>query len=297
MGKNKICCFGEILWDLLPEGKKLGGAPFNVACSLKSLGADVEFISRIGQDSLADEILIEVASKGISTDSIQIDPIHPTGKVEVSLDAKGVAAYRIETDVAWDFIESNEKLLKLVRHSKAFIFGSLVARGASFDALKTFFELASFNVFDLNLRPPFYSDSLLIELMGHAQMLKFNDEELYLVAEMLNSPFHSMDQHIEFIAKETQTEIICVTQGMFGAVLYHKKQWIYNSGFKVKVFDTVGAGDAFLGTLIYGLIANDTPLNSLNRACAMGALVAGSAGANPNISENELMQFMGGYNI
>ena len=103
MGKNKICCFGEILWDLFPEGKKLGGAPFNVACSLKSLGADVEFISRIGQDSLADEILIEVTSKGISTDSIQIDPIHPTGKVEVSLDANGEAAYRIETDVAWDY--------------------------------------------------------------------------------------------------------------------------------------------------------------------------------------------------
>lgn len=293
MGKNKICCFGEILWDLFPEGKKLGGAPFNVASSLKGLGADVEFISRIGQDNLGDEILMQIANQGISTDYIQIDPIHPTGKVEVSLDAKGAAAYTIEEDAAWDFIESNEKSLKLVQNSKAFVFGSLIARGASFNALKIFLKHASFSVFDLNLRPPFYSDLLLIELMEHAQMLKFNDEELYHVAEILNSPYHSMDQHIEFIAKQTQAEIICVTKGMFGAVLYYKKQWIYNSGFKVKVVDTVGAGDSFLGTLIHGLIANDTPVNSLNRACAMGALVAGSAGANPNISEKELMQFMG----
>lgn len=296
MESNKICCFGEIVWDLFKEGKKLGGAPFNVASSLEGLGVDIEFISRIGKDSLGEEILIQIENQGISTDYIQIDPINPTGKVEVNLDLKGSAKYKIETDSAWDFIETNQQSLKLIQNSKAFIFGSLIARGNSYKALKDFLAVSNFNIFDVNLRHPYYIDSILIELMGHANMLKFNDEELYLIADILNSPFHSMDQHIEFIAHETQTATVCVTKGMFGAVLYHNKEWIYNSGFKVKVIDTVGAGDSFLGTLIHGLTINQNPQNSLNRACAMGALVAGLAGANPSISENELLQFMGVHN-
>jgi fructokinase len=297
MDENRICCFGEILWDLFPKGKKLGGAPFNVTTSLKRLGENVEFISRIGEDSLGDEILNQITNRGISTDFIQTDQSHPTGKVKVSLDSKGVAEYSIETNSAWDFIETNQNTLDMVSNSKAFVFGSLIARGASYHALKEFLKIASFSIFDLNLRPPYYSDHLLIELMGKAQMLKFNDEELYLIADLMNSPFHSMDQHIEFIAKETQTDVICVTKGMFGAVLYHKKKWFYNSGFKVKVSDTVGAGDSFLGTLIHGLVSNDGLQYSLDRACAMGALVAGSVGANPTISTDELSKFMGSTNL
>ena len=257
------------------------------------MGASVEFISRIGKDNLGDEILIQIANRGISTDTIQIDPSRSTGKVRVRLDAKGIAQYSIETDAAWDFIETNQETITMVKDSKAFVFGSLIARGASYRALNEFLEVADFSVFDLNLRSPHYKESVLIELMRKAQMLKFNDEELYLIAELLNSPYHSMDQHIEFIAKETQTEIVCVTKGMFGAVLYHKNKWVYNSGYKIDVIDTVGAGDSFLGTLIYGLVSNDTLENSLDRACAMGTLVAGSAGANPSISTTQLVEFMG----
>ena len=297
MCAKKVCCFGEILWDIFPEYKKLGGAPFNVATTLKGLGLEVEFISRIGKDILGDEILHKVENFQIKTDFIQIDPLHPTGKVNVSINAEGIAKYNFQTDSAWDFIESNEKSLTLVNHSKAFIFGSLVARGYSYTALKQFLNVADFSVFDLNLRAPHYNNSLLIELMSKSHMLKFNDQELYLIANLLNSPFNSMDQHIKFIAKETDTEIICVTMGMFGAVLYHRNDFVYNSGFKIKLVDSVGAGDSFLGTLIYGLLSDDTLQNSLDRACAMGALVCGSAGANPIISKKELMDFMGVQNF
>ena len=297
MYAKKVCCFGEILWDIFPECKKLGGAPFNVATTLKGLGSDVEFISRIGKDSLGDEILHKVDNYQIKTDFIQMDPKHPTGKVNVSLDDNGIPKYHFQTDSAWDFIEANEKSLTLVNYSKAFIFGSLVARGDSFNTLRQFLKVANFSVFDLNLRAPYYNNNLLIELMSKSHMLKFNDHELYLIADLLNSPFNSMDQHIKFIAKETKTEIICVTRGMFGAVLYHRNIFVYNSGFKIKVVDSVGAGDSFLGTLIYGLLSNDTLQNSLDRACAMGALVCGSAGANPNISKNKLMDFMGTQNF
>ena len=240
------------------------------------MGSDVAFISRVGKDSLGTEILDSVSHCNIPVDYIQIDPVHPTGKVQLILDSKGSAQYDIEIDAAWDFIQLDKENQALVKSSKAFVFGSLVARGSSYRALQTFLEISNFSVFDLNLRPPFYENSLLIELMQQSDMLKFNDEELYKVADLLDSPFNSMDQHIHHIAKQTNTKIICVTKVMFCAVLYFEGDWYYNSGFKIEVVDTVGAGDSFLGTLIHGIVNENDLQNTLNRACAMGALVAGS---------------------
>jgi len=293
MNSKVICCFGEILWDLFPEGKKLGGAPFNVASSLKDLGAEVYFISSVGKDTLGDEILSHLQLRKIPEDYIQVDSVHPTGKVMVSLDENGSAQYKIENGAAWDFIKTTTAALELIGKSDAFVFGSLIARGFSRQTLSEFLKVSKYNVFDLNLRPPFYDDKLLIDLMSKSQLLKFNDEELYLVAKILNSPFHSMDQHVEFIADATGASCICVTKGMFGAVLYQNGEWFYNSGYKIKVKDTVGAGDSFLATLIYGIVNNNELQTTLNRACAMGALVAASPGANPNILESELNRFMG----
>ena len=128
--------------------------------------------------------------------------------------------------------------------------------------------------------------------MESAHFLKFNDEEIYQIAKMLNSPYHSMDQHIAYIAQKTKTEMICVTKGMFGAVLYYQGEWYSNSGFQIQVKDTVGAGDSFLATLIFGIVHGHNIQSSLDRACAMGALVAGSDGANPSISDKELFDFM-----
>ena len=292
MNPKTIVCFGEILWDLFPEGKRLGGAPFNVANSLRNLGVEVQFISSIGNDSLGEEILAEVRIQGMSTDYIQRDPNHKTGTVHVNLDDKGSAQYKISKDAAWDFILAHPTTIELVANSSAFVFGSLIARGFSFKALNRFLDVAQFRVFDLNLRPPFYSQGLLNDLMQKAELLKFNDEELYQIAAALDSPFHTMDQHIEFIAKQTQTEIICVTKGKYGAVLYYKGDWFYNSGYKIEVQDTVGAGDSFLAILTYGLIEKKSIQDTLNRACAMGALVAGSTGANPKISESDLIAFI-----
>lgn len=296
MTSNTIVCFGEVLWDLFPEGKKVGGAPFNVASSLKSLGAEVRFISRVGNDTLGEELLAAVHAQGIVTDQIQRDSKHKTGVVHVILDSKGSAHYEIEEDAAWDFIVAQPETIALVANSPAFIFGSLIARGFSLEALNTFLGVAQFRVFDLNLRPPFYSLSLLKDLMQQSEMLKFNDEELYELAAALDSPFHALDQHIEFIAKQTQTEIICVTKGKFGAVLYHYGEWFYNSGYQIEVRDTVGAGDSFLATLVQCLLEKRPRKNALDRACAMGALVAGSSGANPKISERDLITFMGNSN-
>ena len=163
MKSNKIICFGEILWDIFEDGKKLGGAPFNVTNSLKDLGADVEFISRIGKDFLGNEILKELKSRGVSTIFLQEDPIYPTGKVTVSIDSDGSAKYEIDNDSAWDYIEKEAKTVKMVSDASAFVFGSLIARAKSFEALNSFLKVSKFSIFDINLRPPFYNQTLLMK--------------------------------------------------------------------------------------------------------------------------------------
>ena len=292
MSAKNIICFGEILWDLFPTGKMLGGAPFNVANTLFTLGGKVSFISRVGQDELGNAILTQVENQGLSSAFIQQDHLHETGKVFVTLDEGGSAQYKIAEDAAWDFIEANAVAIKTVRDAEAFVFGSLAARAASKTALQSFLKVSKFSVFDLNLRPPFYDMETLNELMQAADMLKFNDDELYDIATQMGSPFNSLNQHMEFIAKKTKTQIICVTLGMHGAVLLHFGTWYFNSGYKIKVIDTVGAGDSFLATLVLGLVEGDDIHSTLNNACGMGALVAASQGANPTITKSDLNIFV-----
>ena len=292
MDVDKIVCFGEILWDIFLTKKKLGGAPYNVANSLKSLGADVDLITRIGDDQLGKEILNKLKLNNFKSHLIQIDKNHETGNVKVNLDNDGVAQYEISQKVAWDFIEILNRDIEIVRQSKSLIFGSLAARGSSYITLKKYLSVSKFCVFDLNLRAPFYNFSTINELMKYSDMLKFNDEELYKIAKALNSPFNSIDQHIVFISQKTNTKIICVTKGKFGAVLFYNGKWFYNSGYEIKVKDTVGAGDSFLAVLVLGIIKNHSLQKTLDKACAMGALVAGSIGANPNITEENLSIFM-----
>ena len=292
MNSNKIICFGEILWDIFPAGKILGGAPFNVAASILALGGNVQLISRVGKDSLGNEIIEDIKAKGLSVKFIQSDNFHSTGRVLVALDENGIAKYEIAQDAAWDFIEPTPTIINAVSEANAFIFGSLVSRSASKETLDTLLNLSKFSVFDLNLRPPFYTLETLTQLMIKTNMLKFNDDELYEIANALGSPYHSLDQHIVYLVAKTNTPIICVTKGMHGAVLYHHGDWFYNSGYRVEVKDTIGAGDSFLATLVLGLLQDNSLQSTLNDACGMGALVASSNGANPSITIEELATFV-----
>ena len=292
MSSNKIICFGEILWDIFPGGKMLGGAPFNVAASIRGLGGNVQFISRVGNDSLGYEITEKMKAQGLSIKFIQSDNFHATGKVLVSLDKDGIAKYEIASDAAWDLIEPSSTIVNVVSEANAFIFGSLVSRSASKETLDTLLNYSKFSVFDLNLRPPFYTLETITQLMIKTNMLKFNDDELYEIANALGSPYHSLDQHIAYLVAKTNTPIICVTKGMHGAVLYHDGDWFYNSGYRIEVKDTVGAGDSFLATLVLGLLQGNSIQSTLNDACGMGALVASSKGANPSITLQELATFV-----
>jgi len=151
---------------------------------------------------------------------------------------------------------------------------------------------AKFRVLDFNLRPPHYSKELLMSLIGHAEFIKFNDDELFEIAALLGSKYNSLEQNLHFIAGKSNATSICVTKGRHGAVFLHNKKLYYNSGYKVQVKDTVGAGDSFLATLIAKLLHGKEPQQALDQACAMGALVAGQEGANPVITGEMLQSFI-----
>lgn len=290
---SKITCFGEVLWDVFPTHRKIGGAPLNVAIRLASFGNEVKIISAVGDDNNGRELLDFVKDNNVETDLIQIIKDFKTGEVKVMLNEKGSASYEIMFPRAWDKIDLEGDDINCVKSSNAFIFGSLVARDEF--SKNTLFELlkySKYSVFDVNLRQPYYTKELLETLMNKADFIKFNDDELFEISSFLGSKYNSLEQNIHFISKTTNTKHICVTKGRHGAVLLYDNKLYYNSGYQIKVVDTVGAGDSFLATLISKLLNKNNPQEAIDFACAVGALVAQSEGANPKIDKKIIANFM-----
>ncbi|MUU77063.1 carbohydrate kinase family protein [Winogradskyella endarachnes] len=286
---KNIVCFGEVLWDVFPTHKTIGGAPLNVALRLNSLENNVSIISRIGKDDNGKNTALHIIDHGINTTNLQIDDFLKTGEVIVTLDETGSATYNIEHPTAWDNIQLTESAKNETEISDAFIYGSLSARDANSKAtLLALLDIANYKIFDINLRAPHYNQEILNQLMGYANFIKFNDDEILEIAANLEFKSDAMEAIIEFIAKQTNTATICVTLGSNGAILYYQDTFYYNKGYKVTVKDTVGAGDSFLASLINKLLKGNSPQTSLDFACAVGAIVAGSEGANPKIEQAEI---------
>ena len=291
--KKTVICFGEVLFDVFPSYRQIGGAPLNVALRLATLGLEAQIISRIGNDALGKELLAFIRANHVSTETIQIDKILSTGEVLVQLDEQGSASYTINYPVAWDDIEVTATVINTIKNANALVFGSLACRDErSYNSLQELLKIATYKIFDVNLRAPFYSPALLISLMQQSDFIKFNDDELYEVSGYLNSPFQSLEENIVFMAEQTHAKSICVTKGSHGAVLYYNDQLYFNSGYKIIVVDTVGAGDSFLAGLMSQLLVNVEPQKALDFASALGAVVASHEGANPNISNDSITKLM-----
>ena len=289
----KITAFGEILWDNLPTGKVLGGAPVNLLTHLAALGADCSVISRCGNDADGAALREAIRCKHVAIDFIQTDPQLATSQVLVQLNDEGCAHYDIVYPCAWDKIQANEAAKSRVAQSDVFIFGSLSVRDAvSRQALAELLPHASFKIFDVNLRPPHYRLADLRDMMRQADFIKLNDDELHEIATALGSPYRSIEQNIRFIAEHTHTRQICVTLGKHGALYFCDGELFAHYGYRVTVADTVGAGDSFLAGFIPQFLHGKPPQDILAFACALGSLVAAQHGATPEIALAEIEAMM-----
>lgn len=279
----RVLCVGEILWDSLPAGLFLGGAPFNVASHLHALGEEVHFLSRVGDDRLGAEALRRVAGQGLATDLVQTDPALPTGFVSVTLSPDGSPRYDIVRPAAWDAIEATPAALERARAADAIVFGTLAQRDQrSREAIRHLLAGPALPVLDVNLRPPYDRWALVEHSLAMARLVKLNREELERLAGWFGLPGGEREA-MRALAERFDCPTVCVTRGEQGALLLHRGRWAEHGGFRVRVRDTVGAGDAFLAALLHGLLSGAEELAALQHANLMGAYVATREGATPEL--------------
>ena len=281
MSSNEILCIGEVLWDALPEGLFLGGAPFNVACHLRGAGLPAAVVSRVGDDRLGEEARRRAARYGVTVDLMQVDESLPTGFVDVSVDSSGDAAYEIVTPAAWDAIAATDELLARARDARAIVFGSLAQRhSTSRRTIERLLESEATKAFDMNLRPPYDDIEVVRHSLRQSDIVKLSASEMAQAAEWFGLR-GSLRQQVDALAETFGCGVVCVTRGRDGACLWHDGSWTEHAGFQVEVRDTVGAGDAFLAVLLAGLLSGTADAALLHHANLIGAYVATQYGAVP----------------
>ncbi len=275
----RVLCFGEVLWDLLPSGPQIGGAPLNAAYHLHQLGAPVAMLSRVGDDERGRGIAAFLASAGMHGGGLQVDPRHPTGIVDVTLGENQEVSYHIVEEVAWDYIQPDPVWPAL--GADYLVYGSLAARSpVSRATLNGMLDMPLTRVLDVNLRPPHYTEALIGMLMEKADIVKMNTSELREI-----SGWYGMQGDVEAraraLCRRTGLGTLIVTDGAGGAYLLHEGDWQHAPGRAVHVVDTVGSGDAFLAGFLAARLEGGSPREALEKANRMGAFVAERAGGCP----------------
>jgi len=286
----RAVCFGEILWDVFPHKSMIGGAPFNVAQRLNSYGVKTTIISSLGNDLLGERAKQYMVQNGLNNDGISCHHNLSTGQVIVSLDGQGVPKYNIEDYAAWDEIQVSNKVNQYVAKSDVFIFGSLAMRNTSNQAtLEKIWPDRAFKVFDVNLRPPHFDWNWMNRILLRSDLIKVNHQEMcFLLSDKFLVNTQSIHNQCIRLSKKYPNKLLCVTMGENGAYLFDRKTWYRDPGYKVKVIDTVGSGDAFLATLIHSLILQkNDPSAALTQAVKIGSIVAAKAGANAIIGPQD----------
>lgn len=283
--KPIVVGIGELLWDVLPTGKKAGGAPINFVYHATQLGAEGYAISAVGKDELGEEIVQELDNNHIAHCIESVD--YPTGTVEVTLE-KGIPTYNIIENVAWDHIPVSSKAIEIVMEAKAICFGTLAQR--NMDSRKALTELLSYapedalRFFDINIRQNYYSKELILDLLGKANILKINDEEL----EMLR-PMMGLEGDYEVCCKalleKYGLKYVILTAGSKFSAIYSTDENSVIGTPKVAVADTVGAGDSFSGAFVYSILAGKSLKEAHRKAVNTAAFVCSKEGAWPEYSK------------
>lgn len=289
-----IVCYGEVLWDVFPTHTKPGGAPMNVAYHLKKFGIRSKMISRVGNDILGEQLTALLDSWGIPSENCGKDSDYPTGSVKAEVLENNEMKYTIMPNAAWDHIITTEADEKMVSEADAFVFGSLVTRDTvSRNTLYRLIEKAKYRVFDVNLRPPFYSQEIISYLLEKCNLLKLNESELQLLCSWyIKDPDISEASAVETLRHKFNIDEVIVTKGSEGACYYSEDKTFIFPAFKITVKDTVGSGDSFLAAFLSKKIQQRGIENAMIHATALGAFVASCEGACPHYELSQITDFI-----
>jgi len=285
-------CYGEILWDVLPDGPQPGGAPLNVAYHLNKLGVSTGIISKVGEDLNGYQLVKLLEKWGIGQSLLQYDNEYDTSEVRVILNEENDASYEILYPVAWDFINKDDKTACEVKKASFLVYGSLSSRNkTSRDTLSQLLETEAIRVLDINMREPYVKKEILRELLHKADIVKFNLSELRRCNVLFGSQFTKEQDQISFLRETFNIPEIVVTKGEAGASYYSRSGYYHAACPPVRVVDTIGSGDAFLAAFIAGLHHHYSPQQVINNAAAMGAFVATKKGGCPEYQITDFLQF------
>lgn len=293
MERISVVCFGEILWDILPEVKRPGGAPMNVAYHLQKLGLDSKMISRIGGDELGVALLNFVKSIGLGMETIQTDSQHATSAVVASINEAQEVSYDIVYPVAWDFISWKPEFEQLLKNCRAFVFGTLASRhDVSARTLLKMLEYPSYKVFDVNLRAPHYTLEGIDRLLHCTDLLKLNAAELEMICKWYDAESEEEAVQIAFLFDHFTVKEILITKGAKGATYYDRTGNYDSDSFVVKVNDTIGSGDSFLAAFLALRLSGEHPQKALDYAVGMGAFITSQSGACPAYEKEDFEAFL-----
>ena len=289
---------GEVLWDLLPSGKVLGGAPANFAYMANLLGDRGVVASRVGVDAPGQEACAVMASLGVSTEYLQQDCEHETGFAEVVIDDAGQPIFRIKESVSWDFLEWTPAWEELARKVDVVCFGSLAQRSATSAATVDRFLRASrpeaLRIFDVNLRQKHYSTDILERSLRYANILKLTDHELIRLTSLLGFKAREEEESARQLLQECDLKLVCVTRGSRGSLLVSYEKTVEHPGIAVKVVDAVGAGDAFTACLAHHLMRGRSLEEISESANRLASWVATQVGATPSVDRLEVQSIIAG---
>jgi fructokinase len=286
MSDNRtIVAIGEVLWDCFPEGKQLGGAPFNFVYHAGKLGANSFLVTAIGNDKYGIEAKNKADKLDINTSLFQINE-YPTGTVIVNTDVNGIPDYNISLPAAWDHIELREGDKNLIQQADVLCFGSLAQRNeVSRNTIQCLIDNASPStlvVFDINLRQDFYNDEIIIRSLERTNILKLNEDELPIVSRIMGMDNKDEKETIEEISARYGISLIAYTKGKSGSYLYDTKEFSFLTTPKVNVLDTVGAGDAFTASIVKGYMESLNLRQIHQQAVELAAFVCTKQGATPS---------------
>ncbi len=294
--KKTVMAFGEVLWDILPSCVVLGGAPFNFAYRVHSLGDTGLMVSRLGWDELGRKAFDKILSLGLDAGLIQWDDDAPTGTVQVSFDAQNHPDYVIVPNVAYDRIEFTETLAKTAERVDCLCFGTLAQRaGTSRATLGELLEAAAdaLKLLDINLRKDCYDERNVLFSMGQADVLKLNEDEAHMLGEMLNVPHGTVGQFCEAAVEKWGFQSCVVTLGEKGAFgLSALGETAYTPGYKVGLVDSVGSGDAFSAGFVHKILRHASLQEAVAFGNVLGALVATQTGATASITHDDIDRFL-----